>query len=369
MKIFETFTCSRTGEQEGSSKENSPKGQTKAPARIQGERQSARQKEKDLKEEKDFPLENIDWEKLTPEDRERMKERHEHKELEFMDSVQRLQHGTAIYPLGRDRTYRRYWLFRSVPGIFVEDQEEHISNRCLEPVPQTTAQQFKSDQLPLKQADKQEDKSGLEEKSTSSDKENESFDQNKMADDNAMEVDGNTEPKPTILQENNISIEHQVDSQQEPIKQVVTQPEKNLYESVHDQISNRNGVRWAYYSTPMELDRLINSLNSRGFREGPLRQCLLDQKRMIESKLDLCPVDILSIDETDEAKKDLACQKVKIKNKRVQGQVKGMAASEFLELNLREQLSDLEERIFGGGLGQMKVMDRVHISENKTNFF
>ena len=44
-----------------------------------------------------------------------------------------------------------------------------------------------------------------------------------------------------------------------------------------------------------------------------------------------------------------------VKMKKRKGHMKGEQAEEFLELNLREMLLDIEERIFVGGLGSLKV--------------
>lgn len=78
-----------------------------------------------------MPLENIDWDQLSPEEKKCIKEWSVRKEKELLMEVMRLQPTSAIFPLGRDRTYRRYWIFNSVPGIFVEDDEEFVPDCCL----------------------------------------------------------------------------------------------------------------------------------------------------------------------------------------------------------------------------------------------
>lgn len=78
-----------------------------------------------------MPLENIDWDQLSPEEKNCIKEWSVKKEKELLMEVMRLQPTSAIFPLGRDRTYRRYWVFNSVPGIFVEDDEEFVPDCCL----------------------------------------------------------------------------------------------------------------------------------------------------------------------------------------------------------------------------------------------
>lgn len=41
--------------------------------------------------------------------------------------------GVNMTPLGQDRAYRRYWLFNSLPGLFVEDAE--VNPGCCRPTP------------------------------------------------------------------------------------------------------------------------------------------------------------------------------------------------------------------------------------------
>ena len=32
----------------------------------------------------------------------------------------------SLAPLGKDRYYRRYWVFKSLPGLFVEDDDQFV---------------------------------------------------------------------------------------------------------------------------------------------------------------------------------------------------------------------------------------------------
>ena len=45
------------------------------------------------------------------------------KEKGIIDEIYHLQSKCTMTPLGRDRYYRRYWIFNSLPGIYVEDEE------------------------------------------------------------------------------------------------------------------------------------------------------------------------------------------------------------------------------------------------------
>jgi len=65
--------------------------------------------------------ENIDWEEMGSENRELLRDWAQRKEQEFLDTATQCQHASAVCPIGRDRFFRSYWVFRSVPGLFVEE--------------------------------------------------------------------------------------------------------------------------------------------------------------------------------------------------------------------------------------------------------
>ena len=41
----------------------------------------------------------------------------------------------SVQCLGRDRAFRRYWMFESIPGIFVEHDDDQIGSCLDEPTP------------------------------------------------------------------------------------------------------------------------------------------------------------------------------------------------------------------------------------------
>ena len=277
------------------------------------------------------PIENIQWDKITPEDRVKMKERYTKRELELLKKVIELQHKLSIGPLGRDRTFRRYWMFQSMPGLFVEDQDEHVPDDFFSVVPQSGG----------------DSKTGIDEKSTSSDKENESFDLNRPSAPPTPTLPITDDVKPLMENASNKAV--MLDSsllQEQAAKSV----------DVFQQITQRSQIRWAFYSHD-QLDTLIGSLNSRGFREGALKSALKDYKSFLVDHMKNVPLDqlILSEDDVLSERKQMKYQNVRLKKKKTQGSVQNTSAQEFLELNLREMLLDIEERIYVGSLGSVKV--------------
>lgn len=313
------------------------------------ERKSNRQKEAKEKaiSVEDIPVENIEWDKVDPEERMMWKKLHEEKEKDMMDLINQLQRGHAIYPIGRDRTFRRYWVFNSLPGLFVEDDERYVPDDFFKPVDQTGASNpFNSEHLPLESKKPVQNR---DEKSTSSDKENDSGSPEK----NSSSISGdNTSIKPKVLTENNGVGESPMEvDDKSPSVPCVT---------VHDQIAERNICRWSYFNTPEQFHKLIDSLNPRGFREGPLKQSLLEQKSRILENMSKCPAHVLSI--SMEEKKAAADNATKLqavrsqsRKKMLTGMVQNSSAQELMELNLREHLLDLEERICVGSIGKLEV--------------
>jgi len=112
-------------------------------------------------------------------------------------------------------------------------------------------------------------------------------------------------------------------------------------------------VRWAYFSSETELDRLIESLNPRGYREGALKLALLEQKGRLTRSIQDCPVSVLNPALAAPDKKQRPSNNKSSRSKLTIASYS--TPQEALELNLREMLLDLEERIYIGSLGAIKV--------------
>ena len=318
----------------------------KSDNKPKAERKSERQKaaaEKSLGYE-DLLTENIDWENISVEERRNMKERFMKHERQLSEAIDELQHSNAISPIGRDRTYRRYWVFRCLSGVFVEDDEQNISDDVLQPVAQKKATN------PLCKTSSLSPGIPAEDRSTNSDKENESFEAGRSVwgssnVDKALSMSTNNN-------DNDGEVTVRTDSMLEDEKLAVSSV------SVHEQIKNRNSMRWSFYSNEAEINRLIESLNPRGYREGALKLALLEQKERVAKSLQDCPVGVLNPALVVSA----GDKKVKQSNSKSSRSKATSAAvfattspEEALELNLREMLLDIEERIYIGSLGAIKV--------------
>lgn len=183
---------------------------------------------KDLARQAETTVEK--YEPLTPEEEEGLKQEQQTKEKELIEKIQKAIACTNISPLGRDRLYRRYWLFPSVPGLFVE-----------------------------------EDYSGLTE-------------------DMLL-------PRPLTLQNSSqchIGDKSQAATKTESLKMEST---SNGYQNLpvgaaeHASRPIQKPNRWCFYSSQEQLNQLIVALNARGHRESALKEVLLQEKQRIYEQL------------------------------------------------------------------------------------
>ena len=124
----------------------------------------------------------------------------------------------------------------------------------------------------------------------------------------------------------------------------------------------RQKVRWAFFYKPEDVDQLIDCLNPRGFREGPLKQALLQEKSNILRYCARCPAAML--DGGGETIRPSSPSAPAAKHSSSSAAAAAKAAAAFstadqFELNFRDGLLELEERLFQAQLGALKVKDRT----------
>lgn len=241
-------------------------------------------KDKDFEE---MPMEGIDWDQLTQEEKDHIKNWSEKRQLELQTAVEAAQTECCLTPIGMDRTYRRYWIFKSVPGLFVEDskvQDFTIPSSCLNLVPQ--------DPNKVKNSNKRRDVKG-----------------------DLLEEPEHSDRKSLICV------------------------------NAHEQLASRGKTEWSLFSSIEELESLIENLNTRGHRENHLKNCLIRSKQKIIKSMTLCEVDSLTKVEENIQQNNRCCFNF----------VRNMKGELELTRTIADLLLDLEERIFAGSLGQLKV--------------
>lgn len=306
------------------------------------------------------------------------------KERDFVDDIFKLQNSYAVQPIGRDRMYRRYWVFNSVDGLFVETDEECVPEAALVPCkqnpngsvfdinnplalpPKVNVPTKPTEEVPAQKQNESRD---------GSDKENDSLNASGL--NNSVLGDVNNSLN---TPSENTTVPGVSSGKSEPVKAnggaIVISDDDDSKSAIIDvdktseeietpavkQIKDCYKHKWSFFSTPEDVDVLISSLNSRGFRENALKHALVDNKFHILNSVGKVQMDLLhipEIGEEDESKEKaegkLKTTEWKTRGKSVTYTKQNDSAHEGLELNLREMVLDLEERIHVGSLGYLRV--------------
>ncbi|XP_027526447.1 bromodomain adjacent to zinc finger domain protein 1A isoform X4 [Neopelma chrysocephalum] len=240
-------------------------------------------------------------EPLAAEDEEALKQEQQKKEKELLEKIQNATACTNITPLGRDRLYRRYWIFPSLPGLFIEEDYSGLTEDML--LPRTS-----------------------------------SFQNSGQSCTNEPQVFSKTG-------ESLKSSESTSNNDQDSHTSVVVEVPRPVYKP----------NRWCFYSSREQLDQLLEALNSRGHRESALKETLLQEKTRIYEQLSSFPVEKFHI--PDKPQSDIRPPSGR---GRMQNAHDGshLSAEKQLEVRLRDFLLDIEDRIYQGTLGAIKVTDR-----------
>jgi len=112
-------------------------------------------------------------------------------------------------------------------------------------------------------------------------------------------------------------------------------------------------VKWSYFASKEDVDQLLDALNPRGFREKPLKDAIQQEYKQLSIAVEKCPLKA----EIQAQKKDTK-PKGRRRNQPTVDKSRYKTMEEFLEANLRDQILDLEDRIWQGGLGSVRNVDR-----------
>ncbi|NXA51383.1 BAZ1A protein, partial [Nothocercus julius] len=240
-------------------------------------------------------------EPLAAEEEEALKQEQQKKEKDLLEKIQNATACTNITPLGRDRMYRRYWIFPSVPGLFIEEDFSGLTEDML--LPRTSS--FQSSVQSCTSEPQVFSKTGESLKSS--------------------------ESTSTLDQDSHSS--------------VVVEVPRPVYKP----------NRWCFYSSREQLDQLLEALNSRGHRESALKETLLQEKSRIYEQLSCFPVEKFHIPDKPQSDIRPPSGRGRMPNALDASQ---KSAEKQLELRLRDFLLDIEDRIYQGTLGAIKVTDR-----------
>lgn len=275
---------------------------------------------------------------LTKEEEEELaqqrREERKRKDQEFMNQLAKAVSRSAIQPLGRDRVYRRYWVFRSLRGLFVEDDDpdQHL---LLEPE---------------SESESENNEEGSDDEGKEEGKENGSlsFDSNDLVKTKKQQT-GLVNGDATVKKE---CFERKVMNMFKAYDLVREASEDETWSELY---RKRPMAKWSYFASREDIDGLLEALNPRGFRERLLKDAIQQEYKQLALAVDKCPL-----------KADLQAQKKESKPKGKRGgrnqptvdKSRYKTMEEFIEANLRDQILDLEDRIWQGGLGVIRNIDR-----------
>ena len=279
------------------------------------------------------------------------------RERQLIDELYQLQLKCSMNPVGKDRFCRRYWLFKSLPGVFVEnDNYEHLS--FPPSVAATTTEQKVTPDSGSEAADDVQQKLA---KTTTSTK--------------AEPAEATTETS-NGEEHNSAAVEMKHDEQN--LTAAYAASNGGGLESVG------NDCCWSFYHTAEEIEILIRSLSQRGIRESELKQSLDEFKDKLAEQLAKNTAVVKNLTMTqEEIEASLKnCLKENVYNVMANNASTGgyakktkqnkaaaaqpvsntstsfISAQECMEIDLRDQLVELQEQIYVGALGSLKVNDR-----------
>ena len=138
-------------------------------------------------------------------------------------------------------------------------------------------------------------------------------------------------------------------------------------EQICARLKKREIIQWSYLDTKEDLDQLLKSLNPRGYREKYLRESLVASYDTIVKGLEHNPFKLENKQRRQEMKLQPKISRNQVVDKRLY-----KTMEDFIEASIRDQILDLEDRIWQGGLGSVKVDDitiwRKQVENNIYDF-
>nr|XP_045619673.1 bromodomain adjacent to zinc finger domain protein 1A-like [Procambarus clarkii] len=326
------------------------------------------------------------------------------RERELMQQVLNMAQGINWIPLGQDRAYRRYWLFSSLPGLFVEDYELYPGVCRLTPTPYNPQSNPELTEG-LEELFKIQAEKNLTEIMTEKEDKNNSDKENEASESPAKQA--KCTPSKTLLQTpNHIRPSNLVKNEKSPaiLSSTTTGAESELKMDVNKPVvvngevkfelakvkedpvnsseplpdifglctadpincpvhcNRTNRHKWFFFHQIRDLDCLILSLNNRGSREKELKDTLECYRTTIETSMKSCP--IYKLDPSLEPEIDQATRKSQrnaISRKDEDANLNfppGTPMDEILQCTLRDMILETEEKIHLGMLGSLRLEDR-----------
>ena len=233
--------------------------------------------------------------------------------------------------LGRDRFYTRYWIFQCMSGIFVEPMlSEEIS------VPEEVTESMLHYQNVLEE---------VETDSSNNLPIDLSMDTSNPIESSIYEHKQLIEVVTLYLKEDSLDGNT---TEQYPVFTTQLSEHSSTIQCTHTRDN------WASYATIPDIDLLCESLNRRGLRESQLLEGIQKYRQVIHEQIEL----------TTASPPSALPPKQGGAGEHLVGNTE--LASEYLELALRGQILDLEEKVFTSGFGALPEVNRSDWREDFT---
>lgn len=217
----------------------------------------------------------------------------------------------GIHPIGRDRAYRRYWIFQSLPGLYVEQDDEYVGKCLPEPTPlESRYKKLFNKDNPLMHPNEADlirtktcDVGCSTDPIESSKDESESNNKEKVICQKPDEADNQLQNghnddldkvEEMAVSDRLGGCEAQDDGDEQNNPESFTSDEVNYCTgdettcAIHGQ-KRPTQTRWWFYHQPESIDSLIECLNKRGFRENELQEVLSSESSVLKPWVSECP--------------------------------------------------------------------------------
>nr|XP_039249380.1 bromodomain adjacent to zinc finger domain protein 1A-like isoform X1 [Styela clava] len=283
--------------------------------------------------------------RMLDEDEQVAKEAWEFRQTKHLNDIAQHQKFKVLC-LGEDRFFRRYWTLNCISGILVEEYEdEYLTKDLLRvKVPQrdTAHQSFTPTQV--------QNNSTATDVSMSKNSENATDTQNNSNGPVPDHVVAHINLESSLLTNPVTNTTINSSTSTSVLTSTDTSTSNNPSKELSDAGTQGHNYRWYIYTEKEKIEQLLASLNKRGFRESKLHDAINRIKDKIFSNLDKCPINEL-------------CKSSKNSDVNIESEF----AKTAIELSLRDQLLDLESRIFEGTLGGIKEEDGFQWVERVTH--
>lgn len=312
---------------------------------------------KDKEDEREEEQEGDSKKQQDTEDEAGRKARIEDEIFELNKQLSEAASAVNLKPLGSDRYHRNYWVFANLPGLYVEDSGEFWPTIT---EPQQQAEKVEKCHSPKESEVKPQPTPLFPSPPLASDPSNKKA----IIDLTKDSPEEQTLPKPpplipisetvTVVQDqekrtnlNNTSAVSMASSMCTPNdKTTIEEHGASFLEeiaTIHAPYVHSRGESqpvWSLYRSQDDINGLLDSLNPRGLRELELKRIIGEQRVHFEPHLSNCPFQ--STDEPPSASLPYP---------------KYNSADQYLELYLREQILDIEEKIHLGSLGYLRDVE------------